>query len=159
MFVFSTDLPSAPGNPVAARNTDTSVVVFWGASKDVVHLVGYYIECSVVGTDVWVPCNNKPVKQTRLVKLEIFLGFWIHKSFKCKCQDELIAQLEKADSNIQTLKLTNIHCFCFRLKLQVRAFLCLIYCHHPSPLMLGMLTSLPNCLGKPGIWVKFLLNN
>ncbi|XP_039999061.1 myomesin 1a (skelemin) isoform X2 [Xiphias gladius] len=59
------DLPSAPGNPVATRNTDTSVVVSWGASKDVRHLVGYYIECSVVGTDVWMPCNNKPVKQTR----------------------------------------------------------------------------------------------
>uniref|UniRef100_A0A3P8UC28 Myomesin 1a (skelemin) n=1 Tax=Amphiprion percula TaxID=161767 RepID=A0A3P8UC28_AMPPE len=57
-------LPSAPGNPVATRNTDTSVVVFWAASKDVKHLAGYYIECSVVGTDDWVPCNNKPVKQT-----------------------------------------------------------------------------------------------
>ncbi|KAF3698802.1 M-protein, striated muscle [Channa argus] len=61
------DLPSAPGNPVVTRNTATSVVVSWGASKDVKHLVGYYIECSVVGTDVWMPCNNKPVKQTRFV--------------------------------------------------------------------------------------------
>ncbi|KAI3374803.1 hypothetical protein L3Q82_021358, partial [Scortum barcoo] len=61
------DLPSAPGSPVVTRNTDTSVVVSWGASKDVVHLVGYYIECSMVGTDVWAPCNNKPVKVTRFV--------------------------------------------------------------------------------------------
>lgn len=61
----STDLPSTPGNPVAIRNTDTSVVVIWGASKEVKQLVGYYIECSEVGTDVWMPCNNKPVKQTR----------------------------------------------------------------------------------------------
>ncbi|XP_059201291.1 myomesin 1a (skelemin) [Centropristis striata] len=61
------DLPSAPGNPVATRNTDTSVVVFWGASKEVKHLVGYYIECCIVGTDEWMPCNNKPVKQTRFV--------------------------------------------------------------------------------------------
>ncbi|XP_068594133.1 myomesin 1a (skelemin) isoform X2 [Cebidichthys violaceus] len=61
------DLPSVPGNPVATRNTDTSVVVFWGASKDVKYLVGYYIEYSVVGTDEWMPCNNKPVKQTRFV--------------------------------------------------------------------------------------------
>ncbi len=60
-----TDLPSAPGSPVVTRNTNTSVVVSWGASKDVRQLVGYYIECSVVGTDVWMPCNNKPVKQTR----------------------------------------------------------------------------------------------
>ncbi|XP_034558271.1 myomesin 1a (skelemin) [Notolabrus celidotus] len=61
------DLPSAPGNPVAIRNTSTSVVVIWGASKEVTQLVGYYIECNVVGTDVWMPCNNKPVKQTRFV--------------------------------------------------------------------------------------------
>uniref|UniRef100_UPI0037E8626A myomesin 1a (skelemin) n=1 Tax=Semicossyphus pulcher TaxID=241346 RepID=UPI0037E8626A len=61
------DLPSAPGNPVPIRNTDTSVVVTWGASKEVTQLVGYYIECNVVGTDVWIPCNNKPVKQTRFV--------------------------------------------------------------------------------------------
>ncbi|KAM9845322.1 myomesin 1a (skelemin) [Aulostomus maculatus] len=61
------DLPSAPGTLVAARNTDTSVVVFWGASKDVKHLVGYYIEYSEVGSDIWIPCNNKPVKQTRFV--------------------------------------------------------------------------------------------
>uniref|UniRef100_A0A3B3BVT7 Myomesin 1a (skelemin) n=1 Tax=Oryzias melastigma TaxID=30732 RepID=A0A3B3BVT7_ORYME len=57
-------LPSAPGAPVVIRNTDTSVVVTWKASKDVKHLAGYYIESSVVGTDVWMPCNNKPVKQT-----------------------------------------------------------------------------------------------
>ncbi|XP_068604733.1 myomesin 1a (skelemin) [Brachionichthys hirsutus] len=61
------DLPSAPGQAVAIRNTDTSVVVSWGGSKDVRHLAGYYIDCSVVGTDVWMPCNNKPVKQTRFV--------------------------------------------------------------------------------------------
>ncbi|XP_040028167.2 myomesin 1a (skelemin) isoform X2 [Gasterosteus aculeatus] len=61
------DLPSSPGNPVATRNTDTSVVVFWGACKDVKYLVGYYVEYSEVGTDVWIPCNNKPVKQTRFV--------------------------------------------------------------------------------------------
>uniref|UniRef100_A0A8C9X855 Myomesin 1a (skelemin) n=1 Tax=Sander lucioperca TaxID=283035 RepID=A0A8C9X855_SANLU len=60
------ELPSAPGNPVATRNTDTSVVVIWGASQ-VKHLVGYYIEYTVVGTDKWMPCNNKPVKQTRFV--------------------------------------------------------------------------------------------
>uniref|UniRef100_A0A7N8YJ58 Myomesin 1a (skelemin) n=1 Tax=Mastacembelus armatus TaxID=205130 RepID=A0A7N8YJ58_9TELE len=59
--------PSGPTIPVATRNTATSVVVFWKACKDVKHLVGYYIECSVVGTDVWMPCNNKPVKQTRFV--------------------------------------------------------------------------------------------
>lgn len=55
---------------MATRNTDTSVVVFWGACKDVKYLVGYYVEYSEVGTDVWIPCNNKPVKQTRYVQVK-----------------------------------------------------------------------------------------
>ncbi|KAM4718861.1 myomesin-1 isoform 2-T2 [Anableps anableps] len=61
------DIPSAPGKVVPTRNTDTSVVVSWEASKDVKDLVGYYIECSIVGSDVWEPCNNKPVKGTRFI--------------------------------------------------------------------------------------------
>uniref|UniRef100_A0A673L4B0 M-protein, striated muscle-like n=1 Tax=Sinocyclocheilus rhinocerous TaxID=307959 RepID=A0A673L4B0_9TELE len=61
------DLPSVPGPVIPIRNTDTSVVVCWGASKEVKNLVGYYIEVSVSGNGVWVPCNNKPVKGTRFV--------------------------------------------------------------------------------------------
>uniref|UniRef100_A0A8C2CIA9 Myomesin 1a (skelemin) n=1 Tax=Cyprinus carpio TaxID=7962 RepID=A0A8C2CIA9_CYPCA len=61
------DLPSVPGPVIPIRNTDTSVVVCWGASKEVKNLVGYYIEVSVSGSGVWVPCNNKPVKGTRFV--------------------------------------------------------------------------------------------
>lgn len=64
-MLFSTDIPSAPGKVVPTRNTDTSVVVSWEASSDAKDLVGYYIEASVVGSDVWEPCNNKPVKATR----------------------------------------------------------------------------------------------
>lgn len=63
------DLPAAPGPAVATRNTDTSVVVSWGASKDVKHLVGYYINYTVAGSDVWTPANNKPVKGTRYITL------------------------------------------------------------------------------------------
>ncbi|XP_078790621.1 myomesin 1a (skelemin) isoform X4 [Oryzias latipes] len=69
------DLPSAPGAPVVIRNTGTSVVVTWKASKDVKHLAGYYIESSVVGTDVWTACNNKPVKQTRFVCHGLITGY------------------------------------------------------------------------------------
>ncbi|XP_051990095.1 myomesin 1a (skelemin) [Xyrauchen texanus] len=61
------DLPSVPGPVVPTRNTDSSVVVTWGASKEVKNLVGYYIEVSISGSNVWVPCNNKPVKGTRFV--------------------------------------------------------------------------------------------
>ncbi|XP_048856832.1 M-protein, striated muscle isoform X1 [Brienomyrus brachyistius] len=61
------DIPSSPGRVVPTRNTDTSVVVSWEASKDAKELVGYYIEATVAGKDAWEPCNNKPVKGTRFV--------------------------------------------------------------------------------------------
>ncbi|XP_034026868.1 myomesin-1 isoform X2 [Thalassophryne amazonica] len=61
------DIPSAPGKVVPTRNTDTSVVVSWEASRDAKELVGYYIEASVCGSNVWEPCNNKPVKVTRFI--------------------------------------------------------------------------------------------
>ncbi|XP_066537025.1 myomesin-1 [Hoplias malabaricus] len=61
------DIPSAPGRVVPTRNTDTSVVVSWEASRDAKELVGYYIETSLAGRNVWEPCNNKPVKATRFV--------------------------------------------------------------------------------------------
>uniref|UniRef100_A0AAR2K4Q9 Myomesin-1 n=1 Tax=Pygocentrus nattereri TaxID=42514 RepID=A0AAR2K4Q9_PYGNA len=61
------DIPSAPGRVVPTRNTDTSVVVSWEASREAKELVGYYIETSVAGKNVWEPCNNKPVKATRFI--------------------------------------------------------------------------------------------
>ncbi|TKS87631.1 Myomesin-1 190 kDa connectin-associated protein 190 kDa titin-associated protein [Collichthys lucidus] len=61
------DIPSAPGKVVPTRNTDTSVVVSWEASKDAKELVGYYIEGSIVGSNVWEPCNNKPVNGSRFI--------------------------------------------------------------------------------------------
>ncbi|XP_050970501.1 M-protein, striated muscle isoform X2 [Labeo rohita] len=61
------DIPSAPGRVVPTRNTDTSVVVSWEASRDAKELVGYYIETSITGSNAWEPCNNKPVKGTRFI--------------------------------------------------------------------------------------------
>ncbi|XP_073763679.1 myomesin-1 isoform X8 [Danio rerio] len=61
------DIPSAPGRVVPTRNTDTSVVISWEASRDAKELVGYYIESSIAGSNTWEPCNNKPVKATRFI--------------------------------------------------------------------------------------------
>ncbi|KAF3836353.1 hypothetical protein F7725_028911 [Dissostichus mawsoni] len=55
------DIPSAPSKVVPIRNTDTSVVVSWQASSEAKELVGYYIEASVLDSNEWEPCNNKPV--------------------------------------------------------------------------------------------------
>ncbi|NXH12800.1 MYOM1 protein, partial [Bucco capensis] len=61
------DIPKAPGHIIPTRNTDTSVVVTWTEPPDAKELVGYYIECSVVGSGHWEPCNNNPVKGTRFI--------------------------------------------------------------------------------------------
>ncbi|XP_037612125.1 M-protein, striated muscle isoform X2 [Sebastes umbrosus] len=61
------DIPSAPSKVVPINNTDTSVVVSWQASRDAKELVGYYIEASIVGSNEWEPCNNKPVNVTRFI--------------------------------------------------------------------------------------------
>jgi len=76
LFCLFLDLPSVPGPVVPIRDTDTSVVVRWGASKEVKNLVGYYIEVSINGSGVWVPCNNKPVKGTR------YANQWLTRSSK-----------------------------------------------------------------------------
>ncbi|KAJ8378855.1 hypothetical protein AAFF_G00233570 [Aldrovandia affinis] len=59
------DLPQAPSHVVPTRLTDTAMVVSWTTHE--VMQVGYYILVSVVGSDVWEPCNNKAVKGTRFV--------------------------------------------------------------------------------------------
>ncbi|XP_034069843.1 myomesin-1 isoform X2 [Gymnodraco acuticeps] len=61
------DIPSAPSKVVPIRNTDTSVVVSWQASSEAKELVGYYIEASVLDSNEWEPCNNKPVNVTRFI--------------------------------------------------------------------------------------------
>ncbi|TWW73605.1 Myomesin-1 190 kDa connectin-associated protein 190 kDa titin-associated protein [Takifugu flavidus] len=96
------DLPCAPGNPVAIRNTSTSVVVSWGASKDVKRLVGYYIECSQVGTDIWMPCNNKPVKQTRFVCHGLTTG--ANYVFRVKAVNAAGYSLSSSDSEAVVVK-------------------------------------------------------
>ncbi|KAI1901396.1 hypothetical protein AGOR_G00034010 [Albula goreensis] len=61
------DLPQSPSHVVATRLTDTAMVVSWTAAVEVKQEVRYYIEYSVAGSNVWQPCNNKPVQGTRFV--------------------------------------------------------------------------------------------
>uniref|UniRef100_A0A4W5PFC3 Myomesin 2a n=1 Tax=Hucho hucho TaxID=62062 RepID=A0A4W5PFC3_9TELE len=60
-------VPSAPGHVVATRNTKSSVFVQWDPPKHPNHLMGYYIDASLVGSKAWFPCNHKPYKHTRFV--------------------------------------------------------------------------------------------
>uniref|UniRef100_A0A3Q3WZA1 Uncharacterized protein n=1 Tax=Mola mola TaxID=94237 RepID=A0A3Q3WZA1_MOLML len=61
------DVPSAPGQIVATRNTKSSVFVQWEAPKHQKNLIGYYIDGRVVGAKEWFPCNHKPFKHTFVV--------------------------------------------------------------------------------------------
>lgn len=58
-------VPSAPGRVLASRNTKTSVVVQWDQPKHGEDLLGYYVDCCVAGSNVWEPCNHKPIGYNR----------------------------------------------------------------------------------------------
>ncbi|XP_060796670.1 myomesin-2-like [Neoarius graeffei] len=60
-------VPSAPGKVIASRNTKTSAFVYWDPPKQGKNLMGYYVDCSVVGSKVWSPCNHRPYKHTKFV--------------------------------------------------------------------------------------------
>ncbi|XP_043110787.1 myomesin-2 isoform X2 [Puntigrus tetrazona] len=60
-------VPSAPGQVVATRETDTSVLIQWAPPKDPNNLIGYYIDSCVKGSKDWTSANHKPHKQTRFV--------------------------------------------------------------------------------------------
>ncbi|XP_058256919.1 myomesin-2 isoform X2 [Hemibagrus wyckioides] len=60
-------VPSAPGKVIASRNTKTSAFVQWAAPKEGRNLMGYYVDCCLVGSKVWAPCNHRPYKHTRFV--------------------------------------------------------------------------------------------
>ncbi|MCJ8737942.1 hypothetical protein PDJAM_G00029800 [Pangasius djambal] len=60
-------VPSAPGKVIASRNTKKSAFVQWDPPKQGKNLMGYYVDCSVIGSKVWSPCNHRPYKHTRFV--------------------------------------------------------------------------------------------
>ncbi|KAM9461653.1 myomesin-2 isoform 3-T3 [Clarias gariepinus] len=60
-------VPSAPGKVMASRNTKTSAFVQWESPKQGKNLMGYYVDCCVVGSKTWIPCNHRPYKHTRFV--------------------------------------------------------------------------------------------
>lgn len=65
LYLLCTAVPSAPGRVLASRNTKTSVVVQWDRPKHEEDLLGYYVDCCVAGSNVWEPCNHKPIGYNR----------------------------------------------------------------------------------------------
>ncbi|XP_070411037.1 myomesin-2 [Nothobranchius furzeri] len=60
-------VPSAPGQVVATRETDTSLLIQWAPPKEPNNLIGYYIDQCVKGTNNWTSANHKPHKSTKFV--------------------------------------------------------------------------------------------
>lgn len=53
-------VPSAPGQVIATRETDTSVLIQWAPPKEPNNLIGYYIDQCVKGSKAWTSANHKP---------------------------------------------------------------------------------------------------
>lgn len=60
-------VPSAPGQVIATRETDTSVLIQWAPPKEPNNLIGYYIDQCVMGSKNWTSANHKPHKNTKFV--------------------------------------------------------------------------------------------
>uniref|UniRef100_A0A3B3D3C5 Myomesin-2-like n=1 Tax=Oryzias melastigma TaxID=30732 RepID=A0A3B3D3C5_ORYME len=60
-------VPSAPGQVISTRETDTSVLIQWAPPKEPNNLIGYYIDQCVAGSKDWTSANHKPHKQTKFV--------------------------------------------------------------------------------------------
>ncbi|XP_071397105.1 myomesin-2 [Centroberyx affinis] len=60
-------VPSAPGQVIATRETDTSVLIQWAPPKEPNNLIGYYIDQCVKGSKDWDSANHKPHKSTKFV--------------------------------------------------------------------------------------------
>ncbi|XP_058242664.1 myomesin-2 [Hemibagrus wyckioides] len=60
-------VPSAPGQVVATRETNTSVLIQWAPPKEPNNLIGYYIDLCVKGSKDWVSANHKLHKKTEFV--------------------------------------------------------------------------------------------
>lgn len=60
-------MPSAPGQVIATRETDTSVLIQWAPPKEPNNLIGYYIDQCVKGSKDWMSANHKPHKNTKYV--------------------------------------------------------------------------------------------
>ncbi|XP_054892557.1 myomesin-2 [Poeciliopsis prolifica] len=60
-------VPSAPGQVIATRETDTSVLIQWAPPKEPNNLIGYYIDQCVKGSKDWTSANHKPHRNTKFV--------------------------------------------------------------------------------------------
>lgn len=67
LLLLSAGVPSAPGQVISTRETDTSVLIQWAPPKEPNNLIGYYIDQCVQGSKNWTSANHKPHKNAKYV--------------------------------------------------------------------------------------------
>ncbi|KAF3686335.1 Myomesin-2 165 kDa connectin-associated protein [Channa argus] len=95
-------VPSAPGQVIATRETDTSVLIQWAPPKEPNNLIGYYIDQCVKGSKDWTSANHKPHKNTRFVVSGLTTGETY--SFRVQAINELGLSEESQESAPLTVK-------------------------------------------------------
>ncbi|XP_010887247.2 myomesin-2 isoform X1 [Esox lucius] len=95
-------VPSAPGQVVATRETDTSVVIQWAEPKEPNDLIGYYIDVCVKGSKDWGSANHKPHKSNKFVVQGLTTGETY--SFRVQAINELGLSDESQESAPITVK-------------------------------------------------------
>uniref|UniRef100_A0A665UZI3 Myomesin-2-like n=1 Tax=Echeneis naucrates TaxID=173247 RepID=A0A665UZI3_ECHNA len=95
-------VPSAPGQVIATRETDTSVLIQWAPPKEPNNLIGYYIDQCVKGSKDWTSANHKPRKETRFVVSGLTKGETY--VFRVQAINELGLSDESQESSPLTVK-------------------------------------------------------
>ncbi|KAM6977906.1 myomesin-2 [Aplochiton taeniatus] len=95
-------VPSAPGQVIATRETDTSVLIQWAAPKEPNNLIGYYIDVCVKSTKDWLSANHKPHKSTKFVVQGLTTGETY--SFRVQAINEIGLSDESQESSPLSVK-------------------------------------------------------
>ncbi|XP_073320361.1 myomesin-2 [Pagrus major] len=100
-------VPSAPGQVIATRETDTSVLIQWAPPKEPNNLIGYYIDQCVKGSKDWESANHKPRKNTKFVVSGLTKGETY--VFRVQAINEIGLSDESQESSPLTVKAALTH--------------------------------------------------
>uniref|UniRef100_A0A4W6CN83 Myomesin 2 n=1 Tax=Lates calcarifer TaxID=8187 RepID=A0A4W6CN83_LATCA len=100
-------VPSAPGQVISTRETDTSVLIQWAPPKEPNNLIGYYIDQCVQGSKDWTSANHKPHKSPKFVVSGLTTGETY--MFRVQAINEIGLSDESQESTPLTVKAALSH--------------------------------------------------
>uniref|UniRef100_A0A671Y401 Myomesin 2 n=1 Tax=Sparus aurata TaxID=8175 RepID=A0A671Y401_SPAAU len=107
VYEMSSGVPSAPGQVIATRESDTSVLIQWAPPKEPNNLIGYYIDQCVKGSMDWESANHKPRKNTKFVVSGLTKGETY--VFRVQAINEIGLSDESQESSPLTVKAALTH--------------------------------------------------